>query len=124
MVKRDSRDRDAKHWVDKLPRAQALKARVAQELVGAGVLVLGASPEPRIALLAALLEPLDLVKRVVDKPDRREAKRRAKALGKDLPVAAAVGRTVRDTTAAIGAATSSSPASGGDGGGGGGDGGS
>lgn len=85
------------------------------------VLLHGATPDPRTGLLAALLEPLDLVKRVVERPDRRVAKQRAQQIRKSVPVSEAVARTVDDATAAILAATTASAASGGDGGGGGGD---
>lgn len=60
------------------------------------VLVDGAEPEPRDALLVGLLVPLELVAGVVDKPDRSAAKARAKAIA-DQGVA---GDAVRDAVAA------------------------
>jgi hypothetical protein len=79
------------------------------------VLVDGAEPSPYIASLLGLLVPLDLVKRVVDRSERKQATARAKAIAERGPVGDAVKRAVQDevmvavvaaTTAATTASTS------------------
>jgi hypothetical protein len=70
------------------------------------VLVDGAEPSPFIASLLGLLVPLDLVKRVVDRSERRAATARAKAIAERGPVGDAVRAAVQEqVTAAIAAAT-------------------
>jgi len=79
------------------------------------VLVDGAEPSPYIASLLGLLVPLDLVKRVVDRSERKPAMARAKEIAERGPVGDAVKRAVQAevmvavvaaTTAATTAATS------------------
>jgi hypothetical protein len=81
------------------------------------VLVDGAEPSPYIASLLGLLVPLDLVKRVVDRAERKPATARAKEIAERGPVGDAVKRAVQAevmvavvaaTTAATTAATSGS----------------
>lgn len=64
----------------------------------------GADPDPRTALLISLLSPLDLVSGVVDKPHRKEAKSRAKAIAEKSaggPTAKALGDAVQAIQAAL-----------------------
>ncbi|UNX53992.1 GPP34 family phosphoprotein [Georgenia sp. TF02-10] len=65
------------------------------------VLVIGRTPTEEEALLVGLLEPLELVDRVVAKEDRRAARRRAKEIGESGVVGDAVGEAVRDLQAAV-----------------------
>ena len=74
------------------------------------VLVTGREPTPREAMLIALLNAYDLVKRVVPRDDRRAAGKRAKQIAEGDVIGDAVARTLRDvqaaTIAAVTAATS------------------
>lgn len=69
---------------------RALRARLRS------VLVDGAPPSEHDALLVGLLVPLDLVRRAVDKPDRRTARRRAKQIAEQ----GVAGDAVRDAVQA------------------------
>lgn len=97
--------------------------RALRERLGA-VLLGEHEPDEDDTLLVALLAPFDLVKRLVPKERRREAKRRAEAIGDAGVTGRAVNDSVREAqalalagvTAAVVAA--SSDAGGGDGGGG------
>lgn len=136
-VRGSGKPRDAKHWVQRLPKAlKPLRSRLAERLVEAGVLrkerskllglfprtrypeadpateealrsrltaalVDGAEPEPRTALLVSLLVPLDLVKAVVPKEHRREAKRRAKEIADRGIVGTGLDKVVQELQAAV-----------------------
>jgi hypothetical protein len=65
------------------------------------VLVDGVEPDDRTAMLIALLVPLDLVKKVVERPERRAAKERAKAIADRGPVGDAVDAEVQRQVTAI-----------------------
>jgi hypothetical protein len=69
------------------------------------VLVSGAEPDASIAGLLALLVPLDLVKRVVERDERKAASARAKAVAERGPVGDAVRAAVQREVAAVVAAT-------------------
>jgi hypothetical protein len=69
------------------------------------VLVEGAEPDPDTAALLSLLVPLDLVKRVVDRGERRAAAARAKTVAERGPVGDAVKAAVQREIAAVVAAT-------------------
>ena len=60
------------------------------------VLVDDAEPSPFIASLLGLLVPLDLVKQVVDRSERKQATARAKAIAERGPVGDAVQAAVQD----------------------------
>lgn len=89
------------------------------------VLAGGREPAAHEAMLVSLLHAHDLIKRVVPKPDRRDARKRAKQIAEGDAIGSAVGSTVSDvqaaTMVAVTAATiaAGATASGGDGGGGG-----
>ncbi|MDO9397153.1 MAG: GPP34 family phosphoprotein, partial [Herbiconiux sp.] len=68
------------------------------------VLVKGAEPDLRTGLLISLLSPLDLVKSVVHKPDRKEAKQRAKTIAESDLGGAATSKAVKQAVDAITAA--------------------
>jgi hypothetical protein len=74
------------------------------------VLVTGREPTPHEAMLIALLNAYDLVKRVVPRDARRAAGKRAKQIAEGDVIGEAVAKTVRDvqaaTIAAVTAATS------------------
>ncbi|MDQ3675938.1 MAG: GPP34 family phosphoprotein [Actinomycetota bacterium] len=161
VIESDSKPRDAKHWVRKLPsELRPIKRHVAELLVERGVLsaerrkMLGfiphdrypeADPEPeralrerlraeltgradvspRTALLVPLLRAYDLVQKLVDKDDRKQAKRRATQIADDPgKVGAAVRSALTDTQIAVYVAVGSAVAvNATDGGAGGGDGG-
>lgn len=72
-----------------------LRARLVQTLVT------GAEPDPRTALLVSVLQPLDLVKHVVAKDDRKEARKRAKVVADQGVVGTGLGRAVEDMQAAV-----------------------
>jgi hypothetical protein len=65
------------------------------------VLVTGREPSEEEALLAGLLEPLGLVDAVVDKADRRAARKRAKEIGESGIAGTAVRDAVREVQAAV-----------------------
>lgn len=65
------------------------------------VLVTGREPTEQEALLVGLLEPLGLVDRVVEKPDRRQARKRAKEIGETGVAGTAVRDAVREVQAAV-----------------------
>lgn len=100
-------------------RAEIL-ARVVPALTGTGP-----DPAPRIRLLAGLLGPADLVKKVVPSHERRAAGKRAKAFLAEAPVGSAVADVTAAAQQAVMAAVlasvaaSSASSAGGDGGGGG-----
>jgi hypothetical protein len=77
----------------------APETRLRAEL--SAVLVSGQSPSPFIASLLAVLEPMDLVKGVVDRPDRRAASKRAKEVAERGAVGDAVKSAVQSQIAAI-----------------------
>lgn len=81
------------------PEADAAPERHLRERLQA-VLVQGAEPAEPEALLIGLLEPMDLVKAVVDKDDRKAAKQRAKEI-KETGIA---GEAVRESVQAMEAA--------------------
>jgi hypothetical protein len=75
------------------------------------VLVDGAEPDPRTVSLLGLLVPLDLVKRVVSRGERKAAVARAKALAERGAVGDAVGAAVEaEVMAAVMAAITASTA--------------
>jgi hypothetical protein len=83
-----------------------------------GVLVDGVEPDARTASLLRLLVPMDMVKRLVERAERKVAGARAKAIAERGPVGAAVHAAVQEqiTMAVIGAtlvATSTAASSGG-----------
>jgi hypothetical protein len=86
------------------------------------VLLAGRAPSAQEAMLVALLDAYDLVKRVVPREDRRAARRRAKEVAEGDAIAAAVGSVLGEvqaaTIAAVVAATVAGGAAGADGGGG------
>lgn len=65
------------------------------------VLVEGAEPTEWDALLLSLLVPLDLVKRVVDRSERKAAEARAKAVADRGPVGESVRKEVQDEVTAM-----------------------
>lgn len=65
------------------------------------VLVTGAVPSPEEALLIGLLEPLGLIDPVVDKPDRRAARKRAKEVADNGLAGNAVRDAVREVQTAV-----------------------
>lgn len=65
------------------------------------VLVKGATPDLRTASLIALLSPLDLIGEVVEKPDRKTAKKRAETIAKQDLGDAATSKAVGDAVQAI-----------------------
>jgi hypothetical protein len=69
------------------------------------VLVMGAEPDPDTAALLSLLVPLDLVKRLVPREERKAAAARAKAVAERGPVGDAVRAAVQREIAAVVAAT-------------------
>jgi hypothetical protein len=80
------------------------------------VLVVGREPTQHEAMLIALLNAYDLVKRVVPRDDRRAAGKRAKQIADGDVIGDAVARTLRDvqaaTMAAVTAATTAAVVSG------------
>ncbi|MGE5636412.1 MAG: GOLPH3/VPS74 family protein [Nocardioidaceae bacterium] len=108
----------------RFPQRDPEPERALRERLGA-VLLGEREPDEDDALLVALLPPFDLVKQLVPKERRHEAKRRAKAIGDGGATGRAVASAVRDAQAAVLAAgvASAPAASGGDGGGDGGGGG-
>lgn len=79
----------------------------------AAVLLEGREPSPHDALLLAVIEPLDLVKRVVPKDRRKDAARRAREVADPGLLGSAVGdaAAVAAATAAAGAAAAATAAS-------------
>jgi Golgi phosphoprotein 3 (GPP34) len=65
------------------------------------VLVTGREPTEPEALLAGLLEPLGLVDGVVGKPERKQARKRAKEIGESGVAGTAVRDAVREVQAAV-----------------------
>jgi hypothetical protein len=140
VVRNFPKPRDAKGWVQRLPRElKPIHHRVAHELVERGVvderrrdvlgislrtrypevdpeperrlrerlravLLEGATPSTHEALLISLLQPYDMVKGLVERPERKAATKRAKEVAEQTPVTGAVGATVRDAQAAVMAA--------------------
>jgi hypothetical protein len=75
------------------------------------VLVDGHEPEPDIASLLALLVPLDMVKRVVERDERKAAEARAKEVADRGPVGGAVRSAIQEQiTAAVVAGVAASVA--------------
>jgi hypothetical protein len=74
------------------------------------VLVAGHPPSPFIASLLALLEPMGLVKGLVERADRREAVRRAKEVAERGAVGDAVKAAVQRQIAGVIAATAATTA--------------
>jgi hypothetical protein len=65
------------------------------------VLVDGAEPDPRTALLCSLLVPMQFVGKVVPKQDRREATKRAKALAEQSAIGSGLATVVSEVQAAV-----------------------
>lgn len=101
------------------PRAE-LEARLTAALTGRDP-----DPDPRTRLLAGLLGPADLVKKLVERPERRAAGKRAKAFTEEAPLGGEVAEVVAAaqqavmTAVLVSVAASSASSGGGDGGGGG-----
>lgn len=97
------------------PRGE-LEARLRAALTGADP-----DPDPRTRLLAGLLGPADLVKKLVERPERRAARKRARAFTEEAPLGGEVAEVVAAAQQAVMIAVLASVAasSGGDGGGGG-----
>jgi len=144
QVRSAQRARDLKYWVSRIGRSGGkIKARVADRLVGKGILqkeehrVLlifpttrfpqvnpmpeyGAReriraalrgmtpPDERTAALIGLAYASDLIGRLFEKSERREAKKKAKDIAKSRPVGAAVVQTVEAVRAAAIAAPAGS----------------
>lgn len=126
-ILRDERSRFLGITIKRFPQAdpspvEEIRRRVVAALTGADPM-----PAPRTRLLAGLLGPADMVKKLVERPDRRDARRRAKDFLAEAPVGGAVSDAVAAAQQAVYAAILVSvvaSSSGGDGGsGGGGDGG-
>jgi hypothetical protein len=136
-IRDSSKRRDAKGWVDRLPRElKPLRTRLAERLVERGilaaesskalglvprtryptvdeaperelrerlraVLVDGRDPSAEEALLLGLLEPLGLVDPLVERGERRAARRRAKAVAEQGLAGTAVRDSVRAVQAAV-----------------------
>ena len=76
------------------------------------VLVDGFEPDPNVAALLALVVPLDMIKRVVERDERKAAKARAKEVADRGPVGGAVRAAVQEQiTAAIIAGVAAATAS-------------
>lgn len=84
----------------KWPEADPAPERELRDRLGS-VLVKGASPDLHTASLIALLSPLDLVPKVVDKPDRKDAGKRAKAIADQDLGDAATSKAVKDAVQAV-----------------------
>jgi hypothetical protein len=84
--------------VDPGPEA-SLRARLR------AVLVEGSEPDAETAALLSLLVPLDLVKRLVERDERKAAVARAKTVAEQGPVGDAVKAAVQREIAAVVAAT-------------------
>lgn len=89
-----------------------LRSRLQDVLLG------GRAPQEQDALLLGLLEPLGLVDRLVERPQRREARKRAKQVATTGIAGSAVSQAVRDIQSAVTVAVIVPAATGGDGGGG------
>lgn len=76
------------------------------------------APQEQDALLLGLLEPLGLVDRLVERHQRREARKRAKEVATTGIAGSAVSAAVRDIQAAVMVAVIIPTVTGGDGGGG------
>jgi hypothetical protein len=80
-----------------------------------GVLVQGLTPDPRTGALVSLLAAIDVVPKVVDAPDRKAVRRRAKEISEGAWAAEAVKKAVAAvnaaTMAAVTAATTASTTS-------------
>jgi Golgi phosphoprotein 3 (GPP34) len=74
---------------------RALRERLRAVLTGTS------TPTPQEAMLIALLQPYDLVGKLVPREERKEAKRRAKALADGGAAAQAVDATVKGVQAAV-----------------------
>jgi len=67
------------------------------------VLVVGLAPDPNTSALIALLSAIDQAHKVVDAPDRKAVKHRAKAISDDEWAGAAVRKAVQAAQAAVAA---------------------
>lgn len=67
----------------------------------AGVLVQDTDPDPHMALLVSLLSPLELVRGLVDKQDRKHAESRAKDIARDCVTASATSAAVKGSVQAV-----------------------
>ncbi|MET9020947.1 GPP34 family phosphoprotein [Actinopolymorpha sp. NPDC004070] len=76
-----------------------------------GVLVQGLTPDARIGALVSLLAAIDVVPKVVDAPDRRSVRRRAKEISEGAWAADAVKMAVAAVNAATMAAVTAATAS-------------
>ena len=65
------------------------------------VLVTGRAPTEEEALLVGLLEPLELIDRVVPKDQRKAARQRAKEIGQHGVAGTAVRQAVQEVQAAV-----------------------
>ena len=74
---------------------ERLEARVRDVLLGAP------AKDPRLTALAALVGGTAVLDRLVDRPDRKDARRRAEELAEATPVAEAARAVIRDTQAAV-----------------------
>lgn len=96
---------------------RAIRDRLERALLG------GEEPDARTATLISLLSATDLVKKVVPRDRRKDAKKRAKEVAESGIVGDAVSKTMRDIEAgvmiAVMASAAASSGGGGDGGGGG-----
>ncbi len=80
--------------MDPRPESQ-VRDEVRSALRGVGV------PEERLAALIGLIHACDLVGVLVEKGERREAKKRAKEIGRGQPIGSAVGRAIEAVRAAV-----------------------
>lgn len=89
----------------------AAEAEVRSQLDAA--LLLGKEPDPRTAALVAMLSAIDSVQKVVDAPDRRAVRKRAKEIAESAWAAVAVRKAVEAVQAATTAVIVSAAVAGG-----------
>ncbi len=78
------------------PRPESrIRDEVRSALRGVGL------PEERLAALIGLVQACDLVGVLFEKGERREAKKRAKEIGRGQPIGSAVARVVEGVQAAV-----------------------
>lgn len=82
------------------PRADAMAGHRIRERVRSAVRGLGA-PDERTAALIGLVHACELVGAVFEKDERREARKRAKAIAAAQPIGAAVAQAVQAVRAAV-----------------------
>lgn len=88
------------------PQADAMAGHRIRERVRAAIRGIGA-PDERTAALIGLVHACELVGSVFEKDERREARRRAKAIAAGQPIGDAVAQAVRAVRAAVIAAAGS-----------------